>query len=55
MIKNLEIVKFDFCFYTIKNYYVYIYNNEYISQLTDDMDDWLESHDEFDTFWININ
>jgi hypothetical protein len=53
MIKDLEIVKFDFCFYTIENYNVYIFQDGRIPEC--DIDNWLESYNEFDTFWININ
>jgi len=53
MIKNLEFVKFDFCFYTIEDYNVYIYANKNFDE--DNVNDWLQADNEFDTFWININ
>lgn len=53
MIKGLEFVKFDFCFYTIEDYNVYIYGNNDFQE--DNVNDWLQSDNEFNTFWININ
>lgn len=48
-----EIIKFDFCFFTIENYNLHIYKDYKIP--VEDYDDWTETYDEFDTFWININ
>lgn len=53
MIKDLEIVKFDFCFFTIENYNVYIYKDGLVPD--SEVYNWVESYNEFDTFWININ
>ena len=53
MTKNLGIIKFDFCFYTIENYNVYIYSDGLIPECY--VNDYVESYDNFDTFWININ
>ena len=53
MIVDLGIVNFDFCFYTIEDYNVFIYKDGIVPKC--DEEDWVESYDEFDTFWININ
>lgn len=55
MIKDLEVIKFDFCFYSIENYNMYIYHNGIIIDLINELSDCVDTYDEFDTFWININ
>jgi hypothetical protein len=53
MIKDLGIVNFDFCFYTIKDYNLFIYKDGIVPNCDEEY--WVESYDEFGTFWININ
>ena len=53
MIKNLGIVNFDFCFYTIADYNLFIYKDGIVPNCDEEY--WVESYDEFGTFWININ
>ena len=53
MIKDLGIVKFDFCFYTIEDYHMHIFKEGIDTK--EDLYEYLESDNEFNTFLININ